>query len=210
MTSRITFNARRAICAGALVAMGAISVTHAADAYTPRTGDIVFHTSTSSQSRAVQDATGSRYSHMGVVLRHQGQWQVFEAVQPVKFTPLPKWIARGAGGHVVVKRLKQPLGPDQEAALQAGAQPIAGRDYDLTFEWSDARLYCSELVWKLYDSSVGIQLAPLAELRTFNLTSPAVRQKIKERYGGQVPLSEPVIAPVAIFDSPLLVTVHTR
>lgn len=210
MTHACALRAGRTVGMRWLLAVSAVSSIQAAEAYTPHTGDIVFHTSTSSQSRAVQEATGSRYSHMGVVLRHQGLWQVFEAVQPVKYTPLPKWIARGAGGHVVVKRLKQPLRPEQASALQAAATPMVGRDYDLTFEWSDARLYCSELVWKLYDSAAGIQLAPLAELRTFNLRSPAVQQKIKERYGKQVPLSEPVIAPVAIFDSPLLRTVYTR
>ncbi|MFN3915515.1 MAG: YiiX family permuted papain-like enzyme [Aquabacterium sp.] len=201
---------RRAIGIAWVLAAAGFGGAHAAGAYTPRAGDIVFHTSTSSQSRAVQAATGSRYSHMGVVLRHQGQWQVFEAVQPVKYTPLPRWIARGAGHHVVVKRLRQPLTASQQAALQASARPMVGLDYDLTFEWSDKRLYCSELVWKLYDTALGIQLTPLAELRSFDLRSPVVQQTMKERYGSQVPLSEPVVAPVAIFDSPLLDTVYTQ
>ena len=210
MTHLRDLNAACVFHVGWLLALSAVNIAHAADTYTPRTGDIVFHTSTSSQSRAVQEATGSRYSHMGVVLRHQGQWQVFEAVQPVKYTPLPRWIARGAGEHVVVKRLRQPLTAAQQAALQASAQPFVGRDYDLKFEWSDTRLYCSELVWKLYHSAAGIKLAPLAELRSFNLESPSVRQKMKQRYGHQVPLNEPVVAPVAIFDSTLLETVYTN
>jgi hypothetical protein len=33
---------------------------------------------------------------------------------------------------------------------------------------------------------------------------------MRERYGTRIPLDEPVISPVAMFDSPLLVTVVAR
>ncbi|MEZ4892959.1 MAG: YiiX/YebB-like N1pC/P60 family cysteine hydrolase [Saprospiraceae bacterium] len=48
----------------------------------------------------------SKYSHCGIVYRESGKFYVFEAVQPVKTTPLGEWIARGENGHYVVKRLK--------------------------------------------------------------------------------------------------------
>jgi uncharacterized protein YycO len=182
---------------------------HAAG-YVPHAGDIVFHTSTSSQSQAVQAATKSPYSHMGIVLFHKGKAHVFEAVQPVKFTPLQTWLDRGKGKHYVVKRLKSPMG---EAALQKldnEAKRYQGKPYDLTFEWSNERIYCSELVWKLYQSAAGIELAPLSRLGSFELGHPAVKAKLHERYGKSIPLDEPVIAPSAIFDSPLLVTVTKR
>jgi hypothetical protein len=69
-------------------------------------GDIVFQTSQSSQSMAIQLATRSPYSHMGLVLFRDGQHYVFEASQTVRFTPLDEWVARGDGGKCVVKRLK--------------------------------------------------------------------------------------------------------
>ena len=59
-----------------------------------RDGDIIFHESRSSQSRAIQLATKSRYSHMGILYRERNQWFVYEAVQPVKSTPLHDWIRR--------------------------------------------------------------------------------------------------------------------
>lgn len=181
-----------------------------ARAYEPRTGDIVFHTSTSRQSIAVQAATHSPYSHMGIVLFRAGKPFVFEAVQPVKYTPLAAWLARGKGGRYVVKRLRTPLSPAAAERLQAQAARYAGKPYDLTFEWSDERIYCSELVWKLYQSAAGIELAPLARLDSFDLSSPAVRARLRERYGDKVPRDEPVIAPAAIFNSPLLVEVDRR
>ncbi|MEJ7666762.1 MAG: hypothetical protein WKG07_48260 [Hymenobacter sp.] len=47
-------------------------------------GDLIFHTSQSAQSRAIQLATHSPYSHCGLLYKTNGEWQVFEAVQPVK------------------------------------------------------------------------------------------------------------------------------
>lgn len=53
-------------------------------------GDIIFHTSTSSQSKAIQYATNSKYSHCGIIFYKGNVAYVLEAIQPVKFTPLSK------------------------------------------------------------------------------------------------------------------------
>ncbi len=140
------------------------------------------------------------------MLFRKGQPYVFEAVQPVKFTPLKAWLARGKGGRYVAKRTRQPLDATALAIFHRQAQRYVGKPYDLTFEWSDERMYCSELVWKLYKEA-GIELAPLAKLGSFDLSDPVVQKILKQRYGSNVPLDEPVIAPSALFDSPLLVTV---
>lgn len=116
-----------------------------------RDGDLIFQTSLSGQSRAIQEATGSKYSHCGIIYRDGCDYFVYEAVQPVKSTPLAQWIARGKGGHYVVKRLAGAdslLTERNIAAMRREAARFAGRDYDLTFGWSDDRLYCSELIWK--------------------------------------------------------------
>ncbi|MBB1517953.1 YiiX family permuted papain-like enzyme [Aquipseudomonas guryensis] len=178
-----------------------------------REGDIIFHPSRSTQSLAIQQATHSRYSHMGLVLYRDGQPQVYEASAWVKYTPLAEWIARGEGGHYVLKRLREADRLLDESALRrlrAEAAPFAGRRYDLTFEWSDQRLYCSELVWKIYQRALGLEIGGLQQIRDFDLNSAAVRSKMRERYGDQVPLDEQVISPAAMFDSPLLVQVYAQ
>lgn len=43
---------------------------------------------------------------MGIVYVENGEPFVFEAVQPVKSTPLDEWIDRGEDGHFVAKRLR--------------------------------------------------------------------------------------------------------
>nr|WP_279343002.1 YiiX family permuted papain-like enzyme [Geothrix paludis] len=178
-----------------------------------REGDILFQTSRSPQSRAIQLATHSRYSHMGILFRDGRRWLVYEAVQPVKRTPLQAWIDRGVGGHVVVKRLKdrdQRLTPEVLGHMRSIGAHFLGRPYDLTFEWSDDRIYCSELVWKIYREGAGIELGALQTLREFDLSNPAVRAKLRERYQGRPPLDEPVISPQRMFECPELETVATR
>lgn len=194
-----------------LANFGLVSCTPALPAVNE--GDIIFHTSRSAQSQAVQQATGSRYSHMGIILFKQGKPHVFEASAKVKYTPLPEWIARGANGHFVVKRLKtaqQTLTPESLEKLRKTASAFAGKAYDLTFEWTDKRIYCSELVWKIYNRALGIRIGTLQKISEFNLDAPAVKQKIRERYANKMPLEETVISPQAIFESPLLAVVTER
>jgi hypothetical protein len=179
--------------------------------YEPRNGDIVFQISRSSQSKAIQLATHSPYSHMGIVYIRDGKPLVFEAVQPVKTTPLAEWAGRGERGHFVAKRLRNAesqLSADSLERMRAAGEKFMGKNYDLYFEWSDERIYCSELVWKVYRDALGIELGKRQKLREFNLSDPEVKARMRQRYGRNVPMNEPVISPGAQFDSPLLVTVE--
>lgn len=176
-------------------------------------GDIIFHTSQSNQSIAIQKATNSKYSHMGIILFKQGKAYVFEASKTVRYTPIKDWIARGTGKNYVVKRLKdrdQLLTNSAIEELTKYANQFQGKIYDLTFEWSDERMYCSELVWKMYARGLNLQLGELQQIKDFNLTNPIVKAKLYERYGDNIPLDEPVISPQAIFDSELLETVISQ
>ena len=193
------------------LAIGLIaSWTATSNAAPLRDGDLIFQTSRSAQSVAIQRATHSPYSHVGVIFMRNGKPFVFEAISTVQYTPLAQWTQRGEGARYVVRRLKHPLTDAQAAKLRAATRAFEGKTYDLYFEWSDQRIYCSELVWKLYQRALGVRLGELQKLREFDLTDAAVRAKMRERYGTRVPLDEPVISPGAQFDSPLLETVETR
>jgi hypothetical protein len=190
--------------------VGLAACTQSSD-YRPLDGDIVFHASRSSQSLAIQLATKSPYSHMGIVYIRDGEPFVFEAVQPVKLTPLEVWIERGENGHFVAKRVKGfgtlVKGGTLQRMREVG-ETFVGKDYDLYFEWSDERIYCSELVWKIFDRGAGIQLGERQTIADFDLSHPAVQAKIRERYGDSVPLDEVVVSPAAIFDAAVLETVY--
>ena len=92
--------------------------------------------------------------------------------------------------------------------MKAVAEKYKGKHYDPFFEWSDERIYCSELVWKIYQEVTGMELGKLQQLKDFDISSEPVKQKLKERYGSKIPLQESVISPAAIFESPLLKTVE--
>ena len=178
-----------------------------------KNGDLIFQTSLSGQSKAIQLATNSKYSHCGIVYSDNGQFYVFEAIQPVKTTPLDKWIARGENGHYVIKRLKnvdQVLTAKTLEKMKSEGEKFKGKNYDLTFEWSDDKIYCSELIWKIYQRTTGIEIGKPEKLSDFDLTDEAVKKKMKERYGDKIPMVEIVISPAAIFDSELLITVKSN
>ena len=178
-----------------------------------KNGDLIFQISQSSQSKAIQLATNSKYSHCGIIYRENEQFFVFEAIQPVQMTPLDKWIARGKEGHYVIKRLKnsdQLLTAEKFKKMKTVGDKFNRKNYDLTFEWSDDKIYCSELIWKIYQRATGIEIGKLEKLSDFDLTNKDVKKKLKERYGDKIPMDEKVISPAAIFESELLITVKSN
>src|SRR5215510_7764871 len=65
-----------------------VATSAAASTKALRDGDIIFQTSQSSQSIAIQRATASPYSHMGVIFFRHGRPYVLEASATVRYTPL--------------------------------------------------------------------------------------------------------------------------
>lgn len=176
-------------------------------------GDIIFQTSISTQSKAIQLATKSIYSHCGLIYKKDDQYYVFEAIEPVKSTPLEKWIARGKESKYVIKRLKNAdeiLNTKTLANMKKIGEEFKGKHYDLTFEWSDEKIYCSELIWKVYKRGANLEVGKLQTLKEFDLQNELVKKKMEERYGENVPTEEMVISPVSIYNSDLLITVASN
>ena len=77
--------------------------------YNLREFDIVFSGSTLGQGAAIVAATGSPYTHCGVVFEKDGHLMVLEAVQPLGVTTLEKFMSRGRHQNFTARRLKPPL-----------------------------------------------------------------------------------------------------
>ncbi len=172
-----------------------------------RDGDIVLHKSRSAQSEALRAATGSPYTHTGLVFLRDGVPAVLEATGPVQWTPLEAWGRRGSDGHVAVMR---PKGAVDAQAVRAQAEGWLGRPYDLVFRWSDDQIYCSELVHKAYQRAVGLEVGALVPLASFDLRSPAVRSLIQRRVGEQLDQTEVVVAPASLLQDEDLRLVYTN
>ena len=175
--------------------------------YQPQEGDIIFHTCPSSQSQAIQLATESPYSHVGIVHIRNGKPFVYEAISRVTLTPLQDWIERGNNEHFMVKRLKTKLSPAQLKELQKEGMKYQGLRYDLLFEWSDTKMYCSELVWKIFNS-IGLELSPKRPMRDYRFDHPVVKKLLRERWGKNVNWEEPMVAPSDLVQSKLLEKVY--
>jgi uncharacterized protein YycO len=178
-----------------------------------REGDIVFQSYSSAQSREIKLATRSEYSHVGMILRHNSILMVYEAVGPVKFTPVDTWIIRNDKKHFVVKRLKNAdriLTVGNLADLRNVALTFKGKPYDFVFSWTDEKMYCSELVWKIFHRALNIEIGRLRKMKDFDLSSPEVRNILKDRYPSGPPLDETVVSPEDIFQSSSLTTVYKQ
>lgn len=176
-------------------------------------GDIIFQPSLSPQSRAIQIATRSRYSHCGVIFEKNGKPYVFEAILTMSWTPLEAWIRRGVGKEYVLMRLKdrdRVLTPGALDAMKKSAATFEGKSYDLLFQWTDDKIYCSELIWKVYERGAGLELTPLRAIRDYDLDHEEVQQKVRERFGYEIPWDEPAIAPSDLMQSDLLEVVEKQ
>lgn len=181
------------------------------DSYQPTSGDILFQDLASAQGQAVRLATGSNYTHCGIVFEIDQGFVVYEAVGPVRAVPLDQWIANGVDGKVVAMRLDTLFGyltPKALEQMRSVGESHLGKSYDAVFNWSNTQIYCSELVWKIYSEGFGLNLVQPRALGDYDLTHPAVKEKLAERYGDSIPLQEPVVAPGDLADSRMLSTVY--
>jgi hypothetical protein len=191
-----------------------IKIPRPTQPYDIKNGDIVFQGGNSTQAKAVKAATHSPWSHVGLVYFNQGKPWVIEAVQPVKATPLAHFIARNPRAFYAM-RLKdahQYINAETTLKAQQYSKQLIGKNYDPYFRWSDDRIYCSELVWKIYKYATGLELCKPRILSSYHLHHPTVQALIKKRYGsmGKLPINELAVAPSDIARSSLLIEVPRK
>lgn len=174
-------------------------------------GDVIFQTSNSGQSLAIQMSTNSKYSHCGILFKEGENWMVYEAVQPVKKTPLTAFIDRGDDGLFSITRLNETdmLSKEKIQKMKMFFSEVEGKDYDIYFDWSDKRWYCSELVWKMYNE-VGIKISEFEKFGDFDLDHPVVQEIVEARFPQGPPLDETVITPKGIHASKEMIEIYSN
>jgi hypothetical protein len=176
-------------------------------------GDVIFQSLRSGQSDAIQLATNSKYSHCGIVFWEGNRCYVFEAFKKVKATPIDKFIERSRGGHYAVRRLKDSrnfFASQGEKFRKIYYQRYHGKIYDGRYEASDDKIYCSELVWKLYKDAANLEIGEWKRLGDFDLSNKVVQEELRYTYGDNIPLDEKIISPEALFSANALVTVRDQ
>ena len=133
-----------------------------------KTGDILLQPLNCWSCSLIEAQEESIYSHMGVYFKLDDSEFVLEAAQTVRFTPLSEFLKKTERGQkILIKRFKSILFTQSD--LVERALEFEGLSYDEKFLWnnSDAlgeKLYCSELVFKLFDSFY-TQKLPLKKMR---------------------------------------------
>lgn len=145
-----------------------VACAFSADQYTPQEGDIVFQSLPHNPViDAIEGCTKSPYSHCGIVVRNKRGWWVLEAIGPVQEGPLTRWIAQGRDRQFAVYRLKAEHQPQVSAMIEA-ARKFLGRPYDIQYELDDAKIYCSELIYKAWLATTGEKMGETVKLGDLN------------------------------------------
>jgi len=168
---------------------------------------MIFHTSKSTQSKTIKLLTNSKLTHCGIIFHKDGVPYVFEAVQPVKITPLNKWINRGIQKKYIVTRYKHSISKKDMDNMYQYAKKQLGKPYDLKFQWSNSKMYCSELIYKTYLAG-NITLTKCKTFNDYNLNHPEAKKMISQRYNDGISRTETVIAPVDLYNSNMVKTIY--
>jgi hypothetical protein len=148
---------------------------------------------------------------MGVVFNEAAGPVVLEAVSPVRKTPVQRWIDRGRDRRYVVKRLRDAdsrLSPEAIQNMRKIGASWLGRPYDVRFRWDDESLYCSELVYKLFERAMGVHVGKLQRAADLNLDDPRVEQAIRRRFTDtRFNPTETIVTPDSIFNDEQLTEV---
>lgn len=174
-----------------------------------QTGDLVFHTSKTKLAFITSVATRSRLTHVGMIIMKKNKPYVVEANGPIKINSLQRFVNRGIGKKFVVLRFKKDLSKNQKRQLIKEAYRHIGKRYDGKFKWDDKKLYCSELVFKIYKKALGIKLNKPEKFGDFYSSwNPIITQFAKKKYGKNIPLNEKIITPERLYNSDLLTAVY--
>ncbi len=175
--------------------------------YQPLSGDVLFQSSPRSQlTSTIEGATRSPYSHCGLLVQEEGRWVVYEALEPVRRTPLERWIAQGRQRAFAAYRLKEPEQTHISGMIEYVRKQI-GKPYDMRYRMDDEKLYCSELVFKAYRSVTGKPLGKLVRLD--ELDWKPYRRFIESLEQGPVPLDRELITPRDLAEAEQLERVYS-
>ena len=163
-----------------------------------REGDVIFHTSQSSQSPLIQIGTRSHITHCGIIVMRDGRPYILETLKTLVLTPLDKFIARGKDGKYWLKR------SDKEN-IKIDYAHYLGKPYDLAFSFDNDIYYCSELVYDIYKNQLGIELCKPKQVGDYLILGTDKLDKIEntmQRRG--ITKEQYAVAPVDVFESEYL------
>ena len=120
-------------------------------------GDMIMQSDEFKSAAGIKILSGSKFNHVGIVVEKNGQLYVAEALGRVVYTDIDDYIERGED-HVHI-RLDEDLSESDKTKISSAVRKYIGKKYDAALSWSDDRMYCSELVQKVYKDALDIEVA---------------------------------------------------
>lgn len=163
-----------------------------AEVYFPQEGDLLFQSLPHNEViDAIEGSTGSPFSHCGIVVKGTEGWWVLEAIGPVKHSHLKRWVEQGRELKFAAFRLKAELRPKVPAMI-AEARKFLGRPYDIQYDLDDAKIYCSELIYKGWLAATGEKMGRLVKLGELDWKP---HESVIRAIAGGLPLDREMITP---------------
>ena len=120
-------------------------------------GDMIMQSDEFKSAAGIKILSGSKYNHVGIIVEKNGTLYVAEALGRVVYTDIDEYINRGQE-HVHI-RLNDELTDSDKTKISKAVKKYVGKRYDAALSWSDDRMYCSELVQKVYKDALEINVA---------------------------------------------------
>lgn len=152
-------------------------------------GDLVFIKSQTAQSQALRDATHSEWTHVGIYLDDK----IYESTG---LTSLNSFIKRSKNSEYTTRSIPEFQDtPEFRAALKKYYK----KPYDIYFEWSDDKIYCSEFVYKIFLDAFNVEIGQKQTFNEMDLNHDSVQQLIKNRYknGKEFNMDEIIVTPIS-------------
>lgn len=165
-----------------------------------RPGDVVYIALPGAAGDAIEGASGSIASHVGLVTAHPGgALQVVHSYGRVREEPLARFLARGTGTWAANRfPFASPAARDRFVAAARGFLGVA---YDRQYLLTNDSLYCSELVYRAFLDGLGA--VPVAATpMDFHPEDPELWAFWTRFFRGQVPQGEPGISPGDYLEDP--------
>ncbi|MDD0852377.1 YiiX/YebB-like N1pC/P60 family cysteine hydrolase [Halobacteriovorax sp. GB3] len=172
-------------------------------AFEIKSGDVILLPLNCRSCDVIASETEGNFSHSGVVLRHEGEFVVLEALSKVRMVPLDKFLRRTAHSkEAVIMRSKEFELWNQEelnAALYFEFSKIEGNGFDYAYRWDNydeqgrELFYCSEFVAKIFNPLLknGLETYPMDFSKNWEYWYRA--------FGGNVPQGLPGNSPNELY-----------
>lgn len=172
-------------------------------------GDLIFQTHPSSQAPAVILATGSLYSHVGIIRKQGDKITVIHAARTVVESDFKEFIETGWGERMTIKRYEG-LSTEQRDAIVNHALTHIGKPYDMAFHMGEDAIYCSELPFLAF-AGEHLEVGKVEKIGDLYVNNSLVQELFNKRWKGH-PLCQSVSTTAqtcwkAVMDEPIVTPV---